>query len=439
MSAILRTSRQRIRDAWQPSPRLELLLVFVLVTVVTLLFWVILPADVLRNQSADYTRFYEPVARNIANGRGITLTGGGLATEYPPGFPLILAGVFRLSAMLHVPEDLALSIFALLCFGAAAVFVFLLSRTIWGSHCGLVSAMAWATYPLVLSLTRQPVSELPFLVLFYGGLWALWLTLKRGGRSLVWLFTVGLLMGLSMLVRPIAVAVSLVLAFAMYLQLRGSGFFKKLVPISILLVGTLIAVAPWEAWVLLRTGRVITLSTNGVDSILDGLTFAVRSEEYGTDYRRDFRVSQDALAVMLSIRRHSSEIESLSDVASHLTSHVEGRPLAVAEILALKAIRSWYGTDSGRYEGWILGIQALYLPLLLWGCCRSIRAGGRARDLTVIVLMLLAYCWVMTTLVLSIVRYMVPILGLLFVLLPAAAPRSWRGTESVTVGSGPSS
>ena len=65
---------------------------FILAVVVAALFWSLLPAAYRDNQSTDYTSSYEPVARAILAGRGITDTAGELATRYPPGFSLLLAG-----------------------------------------------------------------------------------------------------------------------------------------------------------------------------------------------------------------------------------------------------------------------------------------------------------------------------------------------------------
>ena len=44
----------------------------------------------------DYTRFYEPVAQNILEGKGLVDNMGKFANKYPPGFPLILSLIFGL-------------------------------------------------------------------------------------------------------------------------------------------------------------------------------------------------------------------------------------------------------------------------------------------------------------------------------------------------------
>src|SRR5882672_9799659 len=71
---------------------------------VTVFFWAVLPNGDRLNEQSDYFAFYEPVARSIVAGHGLVHPDGSPATEYTPGYPLVLAGVFKLSAWLGVSE-----------------------------------------------------------------------------------------------------------------------------------------------------------------------------------------------------------------------------------------------------------------------------------------------------------------------------------------------
>jgi hypothetical protein len=85
----------------------------------------------------------------------------------------------------------------------------------------------------------------------------------------------------------------------------------------------------------------------------------------------------------------------------------------------MKLVRAWYGTDSQRMERYILLIQAVYLALLGWAAWMAWWKGGEKRRLAIIVLAVVATFWAMSVLALPLVRYMVPAIGLLFVLLPS--------------------
>jgi glycosyltransferase involved in cell wall biosynthesis len=381
---------------------------------VTVCFWIVLPEGYRLNEQSDYYNFYEPVARNIVAGRGFIHPDGSPATEYTPGYPLMVAGVFKLSGWLGVSEGFALSVAAAVGMGLTAVFVFLLARDVFGAVPGLIASVIWMTYPFALWLTKQPNSEIPFMVVFYGGLYLFW----RALRTRRWppFFACGLLFGAAMLIRPIAIAIGFVLALITWLVKRELASRKRLLLITALLLGNFVAVLPWEAWVHAHTGRVVLLCDNGVKSIRDGLTFGVISK----GYRERSSVPSDVASVMNDLDASKEGITSLGDVLSLTSREFRAHPVALGKLLLLKAGRSWYGTDTGRSEYPILLIQFLYLALILWAARRIWRRGGLDRQFLIGVCLVVVYFWGMTFLVLSILRYMVPVTGLLFILVGGA-------------------
>ena len=193
--------------------------------------------------------FYEPVARNILAGRGLVTPDGGPALRYPPGYPLLLAGIFGLSHLLDIPEETGLSAFVLLCTGLTSVFVYLLAQSVWGPLPALLSALIWMTYPFALWLTKQQGSEVPFLVVFYGGVYLFWRALLCKTRSWPVYFLSGLLVGVAMLIRPIAIGVVMVMSVILWLVDREIAVRCRLFLVMMLLLGNLVAVLPWEVWV----------------------------------------------------------------------------------------------------------------------------------------------------------------------------------------------
>ncbi len=228
-----------------------------------------------------------------------------------------------------------------------------------------------------------------------------------------------------MLVRPAALGVPLVLAFVVCIVKSHLGWRTRLAMAAALMAGSLVVVLPWEAWVFMRTGQVIPVSTNGTWSIRDGLTFAANREEG----RVGAVVPPRALEVMRQLHARHDELESFNGIATELTRQVQQRPEAVAELFAFKVARSWYGTDSERFEAPILLLQILYVAGLIYCTARAWRMNGVFRRLAIAVWCLTLYFWGMTVLVLSILRYMTPVIGLLFVLVPALAPtHRWTTT-----------
>jgi len=386
-------------------------------TLVTVVFWRVLPGRFRVNEQSDYFAAYEPLARNILAGHSFSRGDEDPSTVYPPGYPLILAGIFGASHWLGLSEDVSLSAFAVICMALVSMFVFLLTRMLWGILPALISSLIWMTYPFALWLTKQPNSELPFMVALYGGLCLLWYALSRRLPALVY-FLCGLVFGAAMLIRPIAIGVGLILSVVIWFSRRELGWRGRWLLIVMLLLGNVVAVSPWEAWVYAKTGNVILLSTNGVNSMRDGLTFEVETK----GYRQGSSISPDVVQVMDTIRAREGEVTTFSDLRSIISHEFRSHPIAVIKLLFLKAARSWYATDSQRLEGPTLLIQLLYLGFVAWGAWRAWKRGGLIRKFVIGALLMTVYFWGMTFLALSILRYMVPAVGLLFVLIAGCCP-----------------
>ena len=102
-----------------------------------LLFIGLLPARWSVNKSADYFNYYEPVARNITAGNGLTALEGGPALTYPPGFPLFLAAALGTADLLGVPEELLIRIEIMTTVALTAILVYLIAERIFGWRIGL--------------------------------------------------------------------------------------------------------------------------------------------------------------------------------------------------------------------------------------------------------------------------------------------------------------
>ena len=100
----------------------------------------------------------------------------------------------------------------------------------------------------------------------------------------------------------------------------------------------------------------------------------------------------------------------------------------MVKLFAIKAANAWYATDSSRYDKYTFVPQMFYLAFLLAATVKGIRAGGDGRRLAILLWSITLYFWLMTTMSLSIVRYMVPALSLLTLLfgnlLPGTAVRA---------------
>lgn len=413
------TSHPTMHTARPRALYLHALAVLAISIAIALIFRLLLPAAYQRIDSTDYTVYYEPIARNIASGAGVTLENNRVATGNPPGYSILLAGIFELARILHLPESLLHNLFTLLSLGLSSVFVFLLSRGIWCSlRAGWISALFWMTYPFILWLALQPASEVPFMVFFYAGLYAFWLGLQT--RCHAWLYVVlaGVLAGLAMLIRGIAVGLGVLLCLLLLMLKKHLHFKQRLALASLLLLANIITVLPWQLYVYRHTDNFVVLGTNGVPSMRDGLTFAAVSK----GYRADYGLPPDLVALQTQLAQELSTADSMSDILRVISSHLAAQPAVVLKLYLFKAARAWYGTDSGNLESQILRVQLLYGLVISLSCLAVWRQRARNPGLLLFVWAIVLYFWFMTVLVLSIVRYMVPAFGLLFLLLPGLLP-----------------
>ncbi len=338
-----------------------------------------IPALVGTVSVTDYETFYRPVAASVARGEGLRTSHREPAVRYPPGFPLLLAAGFATAG-----EPWAARLLNALAMTGSAVLLFLIARRLAGERVGWAAAGLWTLYPPNWMLLAGPFSEPSFCFLLYLAVW--WRLEGRG-------WSTGVALGLAMLVRPIAILLPLVFLTR-----------KRALP---LLAGCLLTVLPWEVWAYRETGRWLPLADGGTETMLDGLMLASNDRNA---YRRPVELPDGARRVSLAVEANARELGSPVAVARFLA---EQEAVGFLQLLAIKAARAWYATDSGRLDGWLLGLQALLLGLAARGVVRLPRAG--------LLLAIAAYFWGMTIVAYSILRYMLPAMGLLF---PAAGAAS---------------
>lgn len=407
-----RSLRSRLLHSLSMSdPLRHAVAVFLVHLTVLVVVWALLPTRFKEMRSNDYKNRSSPVARNFLTGNGFREANGDLMTRYPPGHPIYLYSVFWICEKTGLPEQTTLAIVSLGLQALTGAMLFWLVAEIWSVPVGWVVSLLWLTYlpPFYLSVLGN--NEIPYTPIFILSIVAFWGAFKT--NRLRGYFAAGVLLGLGMLIRPFAIvlpAFLVALCMTPFLAVRPN---RRLLAIVAIIAGNIVAILPWQIWTYGVTSRFYLISSVGVHGVMDGLTFAVPRPR-----RIDLQIPPNELKLMTSAfeRWQDNRIASFGSLSEWIRDEALHDPLAFASIMARKAARTWYGTDSHKFETVLFWMQLPYLVLCAIGSYRCLRNGGDQRRIAVLCLVVIAYYWLMTIAGLSILRYMVPVMPLLLLL-----------------------
>ncbi len=343
----------------------------------------------------DVAVAYLPAAANIVAGHGLVRAPGWpLLVNYPPGYSLYLAGILWTAQRVGVPFDvlrLLVDTFGLGVLTGVGLFLFWRQLRFPAGIAALATA-AFLLYPPYLWLSGVP-DTVPLFTLFL--VWSCVFWGRAAQSAYAWPATAGAgaLFGAALLVRPILLLLPLVAV--PWLAWRSRSWRT----VAAFLAPLGLVIAPWIIIASLLTHTLVPLSSGGPGSIWDGL--------------RNLRGN----VVADTFREHQELQSSLPGIRKLLIQQSREHPLATLSLLARKAARGWYGTEAGGTLEW--GLLGLNLPVAVlgflgWRACRRRSGPGltEVSPLAVEWLGLFLYFWGMTFLVLSILRYMVPVMWL---------------------------
>jgi 4-amino-4-deoxy-L-arabinose transferase-like glycosyltransferase len=217
---------------------------------------------------------YAAIARNLDEGNGFTV--GKSATQpssdYSPGLPLFVAGVYKVTGGVH--ERLARIVLALI--GALApLFAYLLARRLAAGVggravvAGLIAALVVAIYPATIEYTGMLMTEPPAATLLAGAMLAI-LWAGDGDSPWRWLMP-GLTLGALALVRPEYLAIGILLALLIFLRQRlHMPWRRALLAAAVVVLGIVVVVAPWTVRNAIALDRFVTVSTGGGQVLYSG-------------------------------------------------------------------------------------------------------------------------------------------------------------------------
>lgn len=218
---------------------------------------------------------YAKIDERLAEGDGFTLGANATqpASNYSPGVPLLVGGLYELSGGTHErPARIVLALLGTL----AILFTYLIGRRLAGPAAGLVGAAAVAIYPALLEYQGMLMGEPLAATLLSGAvlaiLWAAGPSARRAGPVAAtrarWLVP-GLLLGALVLVRPEYLGISVLLAVVVLAWDRDE-WRTGLAKAGLLLAGVALVVAPWTVRNAVVLDRFVPVSTGGGQVLFAG-------------------------------------------------------------------------------------------------------------------------------------------------------------------------
>lgn len=298
---------------------------------------------------------YADIAIELERGNGFALGPRATqpATNYSPGLPLFVGGMYALTGGVH--ERMARLVLALI--GTLAVlFAYLIGRRLSGPLAGLVGAGAVAVYPALLEYQGMLMSEPLAASLLAGAVLAmLWAAGTGGFRPAGGWLAPGLLLGALALVRPEYLAISFPIAVVVFARRGRDEWRAGLGQALIMLAGLAIVVVPWTVRNEVALGRFVPISTGGGQVLFAGSYMpsggdpedvGVEVLERHPELRR--RLPKDPrLEQILAALAHQRYPDTEADAAlarmgrERLWDNISERPLGYLGFLASKLWLIW--------------------------------------------------------------------------------------------------
>ncbi len=356
--------------------------------------------------TTDYLNCYSPFADSILQGKIVYLDKDQQICA-PPGYPIILTGIFSLSWLLGIDKLLLITVFNLFMAAGATCFLFLITELIFKKKIALFASFLWMSYPFSAWLTKNFQTEVPFILFLYAGIWLYLFALKK--RHFGFIFLSGVILGFAILIRPIGFFLPVLFALMIFFLLREIPKKTQLVLALLFLTGSLLIIFSWEMQVFFETGRLVFLDARGYHNFNVGLTYVLRNTA-GEGWPS---IPGDVLMLMKQIK--TAELNTASDIFNFFIGKLTNNPVPVFKLLGLKTVRAWYATSQMWFEKRILAVQLFYLISAFAGIIYAFKK-YKDKIKSIIFLLSIVFCfWGITFLALSIMRYMVPAMGVVII------------------------
>ncbi|MBD3163275.1 MAG: hypothetical protein GF346_12430 [Candidatus Eisenbacteria bacterium] len=369
----------------------------------------------------EITDGYHLIAEHLHEGHGYRqFLSHPPTVQRPPGYPLFLAGLFRVAGI----DYAAVQVVQALLGALGCWLLFLLGRWILDDRIGLVAAALYAVYPNSVQYASRLYAENLYYPLFF--IFALLLCIASSSGWARAGLAAGIAWGMGILTRGTLLALPLALPLGIAVSPRHRAparrWIRWVLPAA---AGAILIVAPWTIRNARLTDSFVPVSAWGWAPFYHGIQCSKAMLHWG-DLRR---VDLEAFA-----ERHRAVVERLyegDDTRAYASAREFVRHEEVARSLVLEEIRgdpagfvlrglvgipfAWFQTLGPRMRILSLAIHLPLMILFVWGVIRLSRRDREAFLRAWPALALILFVNLFQAFVFPHVRYMSPAVALSFV------------------------
>jgi 4-amino-4-deoxy-L-arabinose transferase-like glycosyltransferase len=306
-----------------------------LVLRVAWVLWVDRTAFVLND-----TLMYHTNAQSIVAGDGFQPPWGGVSAQWPPGYSLVLAGVYAVAGV----RPQAGEVFNAFVGAMGVVLLTMLVERIVNRRTAIVAGLALAVLPGPIMWTDVLVSETLFTTMFIG----VFVLLAYAKPTPVWLVSIGLLIGLGANVRGEAMVWGLLPIVFFWPTSTRPELGKRVGLIAVVAIATLI---PWTVRNAVVMDEFVPSGTNASHTLWAGHNPAATGGQVYPPPGYEDRFSSESPA---------RELESSKALRSEALEFMFTNPARELELIPLKLIHLNRG-DSYIFD-WVNAVPPGFAP-----------------------------------------------------------------------------
>ena len=373
----------------------EMCLIFLLAFFIRIIFLVIFPP---RPMTLDDATSWDAVAWNFLNGNGFTEIDGSPTSNRPPLYPMFLSAIYFLFGRNHF----MVKIFQVLLGAVFCVTIFFLAKKIFGNkRIAFLSAVGCSLWPALIVYTGIIGSEILFTFLLI--LFLLILTKAYITNSTKHYLLGGIFLGLANLTRSTLVFYPLFLIIMIiFLEKR----FKKILPMLMMFLTSMIFVFPWTIRNYNVFGRFLLVNTgagelfwSGTYIPWDGICKHGRDEHF------------------YQLFNHKNPVENEQKMFKEGIQNIRKNPAGFIKLSIKKFFRFWFkpiGQELTEKKYYTLG-KLLYIPQIVLILLFLYGAIAFYTPSLLPIVTIFIYFGVMHNLITPLTRYRLPIEPLIIV------------------------